>query len=610
MNRAGTLIRNAWRGLRGYLAENWLDPLPIRHGFGDYSGTKLGRDSLAGLNVALLAFPQGMAYAVIADLPIYYGIITAAVAAMIAPLFSGSRHTILGPTNATAFMIFSSLAMSQAEKTRLMPLLLIMIGGMLILGAYLKVADLIQYVSRSVIVGYLTGAAVLIMANQFRHVLGVEFPAATGSEAPRTFFTILQALVGEIPHTRWEPVFLATITLVIWILMRRYTRGLPVFAFVLVLVTAIYAGLNHFTGFEAATFSGFSLANLKPAWPDFTYGGVFHDMSRLFGSAFAVAFLAALENSVMSKTLASRSGDRPDMNQDMLSVGMANLSVAFLGGMPASGSPTRCALNFNSGAESRLSSIISGVLCGLGALVLGNVIHFVPKSCLATLIICIALSLFNPRHIRIALYATKSDAAVLLTTFIAALVMQLDVAIFLGVGVSIMLYLRKASQPYLTEYEFLDDGQLAERASQKRHIPEISIVHVEGELFFGAADLFRTQIQRTCNDPNLKIIILRLKNARHLDATSVMALEELVHFLRANDRDIIISGATKDVYRVLKNSGLIEIIGRKNIHLNSPRNPNKSTRNALLRAQELLGTTKADVRIFFDPTKQRAENNQ
>ncbi|MEM7602937.1 MAG: SulP family inorganic anion transporter, partial [Verrucomicrobiota bacterium] len=334
--------------------------------------------------------------------------------------------------------------------------------------------------------------------------------------------------------------------------------------------------------------------------------GIFTDLSRLIGLAFSIAFLAALENSVMSKTLASRVGDRPDVNQDMLSVGMANLAASVTGGMPASGSLTRSALNFSSGAVSRLSSIISGLLCVVGLLLLGNYMVHVPKCSLAMLVMCIAASVINRHHIRISLYATSSDAAVLLTTFIAALVMPLNVAIFLGVGISIMLYLRAASRPYLTEYEFSEQGELREAGEKRsRPMPAISIVHVEGDLFFGAAELFRTQIQKTSLDPDLRVIILRLKNARHLDATSVVALEEMVHFLNAHDRFVIISGATKEVYRVLKNAGTVEVIGRKNIFANNPRNPNLSTRNALKRAQELLGTTEADIRIFYDPNKDK-----
>jgi SulP family sulfate permease len=245
----------------------------------------------------------------------------------------------------------------------------------------------------------------------------------------------------------------------------------------------------------------------------------------------------------------------------------------------------------------------SGLFCLVGALSLGGLVAYIPRAALAALVVCVAVSLFNFRQIRICLRATRSDGLVFVVTLGATCMLPLHVAIFLGVAVSVILYLRKASVPQLIEYEFNAEGNLAEAKRGARQHPAISIVHVEGELFFGAAELFRTQIQRTCADENLRVIILRLKNARHLDATSVLALEELMRVLRAEKRHLIISGASKDVYRVLKNAGVVEVIGRDNIYLASPANPNLSTRNALKRAQEILGIKDAEVRIYYDPTK-------
>jgi len=221
--------------------------------------------------------------------------------------------------------------------------------------------------------------------------------------------------------------------------------------------------------------------------------------------------------------------------------------------------------------------------------------------------------LFNVRHIRICLRSTSDDAAVLVVTFVSTLLAPLHVAIFIGVAISITLFLRKASRPFLIEYEFSEAGELREMGEKRtRPIPAISIVHVEGDLFFGAAELFRTQIQRTVSDPAIQAIILRLKNARHLDATSVMALEDLILFMRKKGLHLIVSGATREVYRVLKKSGILVTLqagcdrgaGESNIFLTNPRNPNLSTRAALKRAQQLLGTEKADIRIFYDPSHQ------
>ncbi|MFV1994337.1 MAG: SulP family inorganic anion transporter [Verrucomicrobiales bacterium] len=604
-------IRSLKREVVGFIFDNNLDPFPIRRGLRHYSGWKFRQDLRSGLNVALLAFPQGMAYAVVAGLPIHYGITCSAVAAIVAPFLTSSRHTILGPTNATALMIFSYFAVyPHPNKLEIMPLLVFMVGVLLVLGAYFRIAELVQYVSRSVVVGYITGAAVLIIANQGQHLFGIYAEAAPvpgeSVAKARTFFAVLWNTVGHLGEADWKTVSLALLTFTLYFFLRRKFSALPIFAITLLIVSLFSWLLTRIAPWEVPTFESFRVSDLRPAIPRFSDQGILSDVSRLFGVAFAVAFLASLENSVMSKTLASRTGDRPDVNQDMLGVGAANLATAFLSGMPASGSLTRSALNFASGALTQMSSIISGLLCVIGALLLGPLIGYIPKSCLAALVICIAASLINRRQIRIALFATRSDAIVVLTTFVATLVTPLNVAIFLGVGASIVLYLRKASQPFLVEYEFGEEGDLRE-ARGARQNPSISIVHVEGELFFGAAELFRTQIQRTCQDPNLRIIILRMKNARHLDATSVMALEELIQFLRSKGRDLIISGATKEVYRVLRNAGMIEGLGRENFFLYTPHNPNISTRNALIRAQELLGTDKADIRIYYDPSHDKKD---
>ncbi len=584
-----------------FLTTDPLDPLPIWRDVTRYSMLKFRPDLRAGFNVALLAIPQGMAYAVIAEVPIYFGITCSAMAAIIAALFSGSRHTILGPTNATAFMIFSFYATMPGEtdfKLGMMPLMVFFVGILLVVGAYFKVADLIQYISRSVVVGYISGAALLIIANQMRQVLGIEF--GVGEERPRTFFSIVEFLISHARGAHVEPVVLSLFTAGIYFLLSRRLKGWPVFAITLALVTAVYAGL-HPLHFDVATFEAFGFQDLRPKIPRFSTGGIWEDLNLLSSIAFSVAFLCALENSVMSKTLASRTGDRSDQNQDMMSIGIANLVTSFFSVLPCSGSLTRSQLNFNSGAETRIASVLSGVLCAIGAVLLANpllqIITYIPKCALAALVICIAASLINLHNIRICLRATRSDAAVLLTTFFSALIMPLHTAIFMGVALSIIAYLHKASRPVLVEYNVSDEGEVMED-KKERHNPKISFVHVEGELFFGASELFRSQIQRTFADPDLRIIILRMRNAHHLDATSVMALEELVKFLRSAQRHLLISGATEEVYRVLENSGVIKTIEEQNIFKHDAKNPNLPNRYALKRSQELLGTKDAEVQIF------------
>jgi SulP family sulfate permease len=189
-------------------------------------------------------------------------------------------------------------------------------------------------------------------------------------------------------------------------------------------------------------------------------------------------------------------------------------------------------------------------------------------------------------------------------TWCAGLLFRLDVALYIGAGTSFVFFLRKVGVPELQEYGFTDQGQLAavDRKSE-RPIPDISIVHVEGDLFFGAAEIFLEQMRRVCDDPNLKVIVLRVRNAHHLDATCALAIEEFLRFARARGRHVIVSGAHRGIYRVFRTSGLLALLGRENFFMNSPSNPTIATRNALRRAQKLLGTRQANIRIYVDPTK-------
>jgi len=603
IERLTSLSKQVLEGGRALLVDGSLDPLPIRGTLRGYGRRSFFSDVRAGASVMLLAVPQGMAYAVIAGLPLHYGITCSAVAAMVGPLLASSRHTVFGPTNATAFMVFSYFASYPAlEPLSLMPLLVFMTAALLIFGAYLRVADLAQYISRTVVVAYVTGAALLIAANQLPALLGISLVTEEDEGGPVTLPGLVYRVLRALPETNVHSLLCGLLVFGVFGMVRKWRPRWPAFAVTLTGVTALVALLAPL-GFHPATFADqhFGWRDLLPQFPDFASASTLPNVSRLFGLALAMAFLCTLENSVMAKTLASRSGRREDANQDMLSLGAANLACAYVSGMPASASLTRSALNFDSGARTGISSIVSGVLCLVVALTMGGLVAQIPKAALAALVSCVAFSLLSRRQLIVSLYATRSDAIVFLATFLATLFVPLHVAIFTGIGISVMLYLRKASRPQLVEYAFNEEGQLAEAEMGRRQNPSISIVHVEGDLFFGAAELFRTQIQRTCADPNLRLIILRLKNARHLDATSVMALEELIKVLRADGRDLIVSGAMKDVYRVLRDSGLVDVIGKANLFLGSPSNPNLSTRNALKRAQAILGRKDADVRIYFDP---------
>lgn len=609
-----------------FFSSSHIDLLPARHSLKGYDSSLMRRDWKAALDVALVGLPQGMAFAALAGLPIIFGIMCATVATIVAPLFTKSSLTIAGPSNATSFMLASFFlahpALTAQQRVELVPVIVLFVGITCLIGAFVKIPELMQFVSRSVLVGYISGAALLIIASQLKYIFGLEkeiqaFFIENGGG--RSLFSILDGFIHTFSMTDWRTLILGVFTLCLFFLLKRWFRSLPNFAITLVSVSALaYLLTQPWTGgfFSGIPMlDGFALDDLSFVPPNILSSEIFNQLYDVIALVLGIAFLCTLEQTLMTKSLSTRTGERVNLNQDTFAVGMSNIAISFCSSLPSSASLTRSMLNYTSGAATRFASIYCGLICLLITLALTQVsiTSYIPASVLAALVIGNAWNLFDKKAMRICLRSTTGDAVVLWVTFISSLLVPLHTAIFIGVGISITLFLRKAARPELVEYTMSDEGQLFELAKNKeRLIPAISIVHVEGNLFFGASELFRGQVQRIVDDPTLKVIILRLKNAHNLDATAVFALDELIRSARELGRHLLISGASKEVYRILKNSGVLHNLeldaesGKRNIFLYSPENPNYSTRLALIRAQELLGTKQAEIRIFVNQNEEPA----
>ena len=607
-------MRLGWKGVRNYLAQGMIDPLPIRHAISSYDLKKDGRDSKSALDVALVGLPQGMAFAAMAGLDSIYGIMAATVGTFIAPLFTRCSLTVSGPSNATAFMLASFFLASspaiQSHPAVFVPLIVFLAGLVCVIGAFVKATEVLQFVSRSVLVGYITGAATLIIASQLRYVLGINDVNAGSS-----FFTMSSAILVNLDKVQWQPIVLGTLSFLMFIPLKKHFKFLPTFAVILLTMSVLnwllsqpWAG-GYFS--DVRMLRDFTMSDLTCTPPAiWELPGHF---AEIFPVVIGIAFLSTLEQTVMSKTISAKTGEPVNLNQDTFAVGMANIGSAFTTSLPCSASLTRSMLNYTAGAATRFSGVICGLLCLAITFILASfpIISCIPHSVLAALVLANAVSLFDRKLLRICFRSTRGDAVVLLITFIAALLLPLHIAIFVGVIISVSLFLRKAAKPELVEYTFDKEGTLMEVNSQTSRLPQISIVHVEGDLFFGAADLFRKQVSRIAEDTSLAVIVLRMRNARNLDATSVCALEELIKFTREKGRHLIISGAGREVFRILRKSGVLNVLqencdrrkGESNIFIFEPRNPNISTRKALMRAQKLLGTRNADISIYTTETK-------
>lgn len=584
-----------------WLRNSGLQFFPLYKTLRDYSLAKALSDFRAAINVSMLDFTQGMAYALIAGLPVQNGIFCSALSSVTGPTQASSRFIMLGPTNATAVMLLSTfltLGYAPEQAVVALPVLLLLVGLFMIGGSFMRIATVTQYISRAVVVGYITAAACLIIVNQMKNVLGLEVPRSG------TFVGSLKNLISGLSYTDLNTLGIAVLTLCIYFPLKRWVRGLPTVAVTLVIVGGLTVLLERY-GITTVMLDPVSVSSWS--WTIPKVG--FSELAELSNAALAVAFLSLLESSSISKTLAAQSGDRVDLNQQMLSIGTANLVSAFGGGMAVSGSLTRSALNFKSGAKTAVSSIFSGLLLIIGLFAFGNLIGYIPKAALAVMVISVGCTLISRSNIRVMLKTTRSDASVFLATVVCGLFLPLDTAIYIGAATSIGLFLHKASKPGLKEITFDDSGNVVEEnlSSAKKERPEIAIVHVEGDLFFASSELFLEQMRNLVDHPALKIIVLRLRNAHNLDASVALTIKDLVVFARQNGRDVIVSGAHPPIERVFRNSGLLDVLSEANFFRYHPENPTISTRDALKRAQEITGTEKADIKIYANASKRDSD---
>ena len=559
-----TKIKRSKFGLSSF----FVPTLPILNVLFNYNRANWAGDWRASINVALLAIPQGMAYALVAGLPIQYGLLGSAFAAIIGGLLGKGRFITLGPTNATAVLLFGVFAglgminqngMGSDSALLVLPWILFFSGLFLLIASFLRISYMVQFVSRTVITAYVTAASFLIIANQSKHVLGL---GGKGEEIHATFWGIVSNTFSHLGEASEPALWLSLFTACISFKADRTFLCIP----------------------QPETFG--------LHW------------ETILWSASAVSLLCLLEGLSIGKSLAARAGERVDSNQETFSIGTANAGCAFLSGMPASGSLTRSSLNVQSGAKTGFSNFLAGALILGGYFLLGDLVALVPLPSLATLVIFIGASLVKTRQIKTVSQATRSDGIVFVVTLGVGLLISLQMAIFVGVITSILLFLRKVAEPEMVEHGYNEDGELTEFSDKtKRAEPEVSIVHVEGELFFAAADLFYEQIRRVGEDENLRVLVLKLLHAHHLDATSVLALEELLDYLKEKNCHVLLCEVRKDALRILRDSGVLSRINRKNVFPHSATNPTLSTAKAIKRSKDLVAGEQAKVTIY-------AERNQ
>ncbi len=568
---------------------------PFRGEFKGYSRSSLYHDLVAALAVALLTIPQSIAYSLLAGLPPTAGIFSAIFGTIFTASLGSSRHLISGPSTGVAILLQTSLAevlatfpealspaAHEALTLHLLTQLILLIGVIQIGAACFNVSKLLQFVSRPVILGYFAGIAIAIITNQLFYFLGI------ASLPNQPILRKGAEIFLRITEWDWATSAIGLIGIAIFGLLKRFSPRLP-HSLLMLIATALIAKLLYWsTGIEVLTLADTS--EMGKLTPHLIFPVIdFHWINALFPAALAIAFLAMLEVFSISRHFAACSGQQIVVNQDVFGLGIGNFILSFFFmALPISGSATRTFLNYEMKASTRIAAISSGIFTGVVVFFCWPWVQDIPLAALAALLIAAAPSLVNFKEIRLALRATREDAAVFFLTFISCLIFNLDIAFFLGIGMSLATYLKKSSVPHLVEYAFNSKGRLMVVNPKDEVHRTIRIIGIGGDLYFASADVFQAALQSVAEDSHVRVIVLRLNNVYHMDASMCLAVSFLHELLKKSQRYLVISGLTEEVWHVLYRARLVKEIGLDNLYFTDESNPQFSTWKACLRAQDLV----------------------
>jgi SulP family sulfate permease len=307
--------------------------------------------------------------------------------------------------------------------------------------------------------------------------------------------------------------------------------------------------------------------------------------------AVAVALIGFAEATSSAKVVASFGGYNFSNDRELVGQGLAKIATAFFSGIPVSGSPSRTLLNYRAGAATRYANVFSAIFVTVIVLFFGGIAGYIPMAGLAGIVVLIAATMVDIPYIKLAIHSTTADTLALIATFAAALFFPLDFAIYIGVGVSLVLFLRKVRRPRIIEMCYDETEGLQELTNiRSRSFPEIAILHVEGDVFFGGVDYLEEEIQKIISGGEVKVLILRMKRAFHLDATAIYTLMKIYRDLKRQNKLMIISGVTKEVERVFHGSEFEEVVGEENIY-HAQKTLFQSTMDALNHALEYVNAT-------------------
>ncbi|MGM8216863.1 SulP family inorganic anion transporter [Bacillaceae bacterium W0354] len=523
--------------------------------YGGYSLEGFQKDLISGLIVGVIAIPLGMAFAIASGVKPEYGIYTTIIAGILISLFGGSRFQIGGPTGAFIPILFG-IVMTYGYENLLIAGFLA--GIILVLMGAFKLGSLIKFIPRPVTIGFTAGIAIIIFVGQIPNFFGL-----TGVEKHEYFHQNIIEITKHIHSVEFYSVLTAIICLVIIILTPKFFPKVPGPLIGLVVSTLIAAIFypNHVASI------GSTFGDIPNRLPEFQIPEItFDKIKLLIGPAFIIAMLGGIESLLSAVVADGMTNSKHNSNRELVGQGIANVVTPFFGGIPATGAIARTATNIKNGAVSPISGIVHGVVVLLVLLLFAPYASSIPLASMAPILMVVAWNM-SEKHVFYHLLKMRTeDSLILAVTFLLTVLVNLTVAVPVGLLLAVISFTKRMSDIIVTEKALPDRNNKFEKIDAKvvneaRDCPQISIYNVEGPLFFGAAQAFEHSVMKTI-DLKPRVLLFRMGKVPFMDTTGEQYFSSIVkHFSKTGI--VLISGMKPQPRDVIRNSGLEQFIGKE-----------------------------------------------
>jgi len=520
-------------------------------------------DFFAGLTGAIIVLPQSVAFATIAGMPPEYGLYTAMVVPIIAALFGSSFHLVSGPTTAISIVVFAAVskyAEPGTEEFVSLALTLTFLAGVyqLVFGLA-KFGLLINFVSHNVVIGFTAGAALLIASSQIPYIVGIEIPR--GEDFIHTWFDIYWG-VGEFN------IYLLIVglgTLISAILVKILRPKYPNLLIGMLVGGVLAFYLSGFT--DTIKTVGAMPAYFPPiSTPDFSL----NSLKGLAPEAFAIALLGLIEASSIGRSIATKSNQRIDANQEFVGQGASNIVGSFLSSYASSGSFTRSGVNFEAGARTPLSAILAALFLMVIVFLVAPLIAYLPLAAMAGIILLVAYNLIDFKNIRKTFKYSKSESVIFTATFLATLLFELEFAIYLGVLLSLMLFIAKTSTPDVHTLAFATPPGEGDRRLQSIRkaplvqCPQLKIIRIDMSIYFGSINHIQKQLSRIIDNQRIYHILIVASGVNFIDLAGIEALLNENKRLKAQNGSLYFVAVKSSAFEFMEKVNFVNEIGRDN----------------------------------------------